>query len=174
MLSKDPQFRKLKIRGAGLIGSASYWLAPDHLLIVTIDGYTERYRRIYFRDIQAIIIRRTSTWIWLTVALSALTIVAGILPMSTGEIEGLISGGIMVAGFGSGLAFNLIAGPTCSCRIVTAVQNRDLPHINRWRKANRLLEALQNEISRVQRPTPAASPEVPVEPISTASDQATA
>ncbi len=49
MLSKDPQFRKIKIKSRGVGGSATYWLGPDHLLIVTQDGYNERYRRIYYR-----------------------------------------------------------------------------------------------------------------------------
>lgn len=183
MLSKDSQFRRLKIRGGGLIGTASYWLGPDHLLIVTVDGYTERYRRIFFRDIQAIVIRRTTTWIWLTVALSALSLVGAVLPASTGAFEGMIVGSLILAGFGGGLIFNLIAGPTCTCRVITAVQNRDLPHLNRWKSANRLLEALQVEVNQVQRPiSEAPASETPVgestvqptvEPVLPATDQST-
>ena len=37
MLSQDPQFRKIKIKARGVGGSATYWLGPDHLLIVTQD-----------------------------------------------------------------------------------------------------------------------------------------
>src|SRR5882724_2221817 len=56
MLKKDPNFRRLKIGGAGLAGVSSLWLGPDHLLVVEIAGITEKYRRFYFRDIQAVIV----------------------------------------------------------------------------------------------------------------------
>ena len=37
------------------------WMARDHLLLVSRTGYTETYKRFYFRDIQAVIIRKTAT-----------------------------------------------------------------------------------------------------------------
>lgn len=171
MLSRDPQFRKLKIKARSAGGSATYWLGPDHLLIVTVDGYNERYRRIYFRDVQAIIIRRTSTWIWMAVVMSLLLILAGILPISTGQLEGYIFGGIMITVVGVILVAHLIAGPTCGCRVVTAVQNRDLPHLNRWKPASRLLEALQAEVNRVQQPAAQATSSDAVETAAPPTDQ---
>ena len=40
------------------------WLGDDHLLQVeSMGGYSETYKRFYFRDIQAIIVQRTRTWV---------------------------------------------------------------------------------------------------------------
>lgn len=150
MLSRDPNFRRIKLKARGLGGSATYWRGPDHLLIVTQDGYTERYRRIYFRDIQAVLIRRTSTWIWVMVCLITTLIVLGILPITVGNTIGYWFGGINLAIWSAFLTFHLIAGPTCGCRLVTAVQNRDLPHLSRWKQASRLFDALQPEVNRAQ------------------------
>lgn len=150
MLSRDPQFRSVKLKARGLGGSATYWLGPDHLLIVTQDGYSERYRRIYFRDIQAVLIRRTSTWIWIMVFLIGMLVVLGILPLTVGDPIGYWLGGINLGLWSAFLTLHLIAGPTCGCRLVTAVQNRDLPHLNRWKQAGRLLDALLPEVNRAQ------------------------
>lgn len=151
MLSQDPQFRKIKIKSRGVGGSATYWLGPDHLLIVTQDGYNERYRRIYYRDIQAVVIRRTSTWIWITVVLIGILIVMGLLPLTSGDVFGLWFGGINLGIWTTFLILHLVGGPSCGCRLVTAVQNRDLPHINHWKQASRLVGELQAEVNRVQR-----------------------
>ena len=37
-------------------GYASLWQGKDHLLSIDSSGYTEEYKRFYYRDIQAIII----------------------------------------------------------------------------------------------------------------------
>lgn len=151
MLSKDPSFRKVKIKARGAFGSASYWLGPDHLMIVLFEGYKERYRRIDYKDIQAITIRQTSAWILVMILIALALVGGGLLPMLSGTVEGLAIGGVVTTIFVIVLVAHLIAGPSCKCRIVTAVQNRDLPHINRWKAAGRLLEELQVEINRVQR-----------------------
>jgi hypothetical protein len=177
MLSKDPDFRKIKIRTAGLAGSATYWLGPDHLLVVTLDGYQERYRRIYYRDIQAVVIRRTNAWIYFAIALLGLLLLAGVLPFATGGFAAQIWGGGVV-GFGLiALVVHLIVGPSCECRLVTAVQNRNLPYLNRWKNATRLLDALEVEVNRVQRPvatsSPVAEPSTAAEPTVSDSDETT-
>lgn len=159
MLSQDPQFRKIKLKARGLGGSATYWLGPDHLLIVTQDGYSERYRRIYYRDIQALMIRRTSTWLWISAVLIGMLILMGLLPLTSGDVVGLWFGGINLGLWTIFLLCHLVSGPTCGCRLVTAVQNRDLPHVNHWKHASRLLAELQAEVNRVQRkPADASSP----------------
>src|SRR3990172_8730879 len=37
----------------------SLWLGEDHLLHVMNRGYTEEYKRFYYRDIQAVLVRQT-------------------------------------------------------------------------------------------------------------------
>ena len=43
--------------------SSNLWLGKDHLLLVESNGYSERYKRFYFKDIQALIIRKTKVGI---------------------------------------------------------------------------------------------------------------
>src|SRR5947208_2826726 len=65
----DVVYQKIPGRGmrrAGWVlttGKCCLWLAPDHLLAVETSGYTENYRRFFFRDIQAFTIQRTNHWL---------------------------------------------------------------------------------------------------------------
>src|SRR5213082_404842 len=45
-------------------GNSSLWLGKDHLLCIDTSGYTENYKRFYFRDIQALLIRKTGRRKW--------------------------------------------------------------------------------------------------------------
>src|SRR5438477_12551721 len=45
-------------------GNSSLWLGKDHLLCIDSNGYTENYKRFYFRDIQALLIRKTERRKW--------------------------------------------------------------------------------------------------------------
>src|SRR5881394_2305292 len=47
-------YRKIRGTGAGAFEYATLYAGPDHLLQVTSSGYSETYRRFYFRDIQSI------------------------------------------------------------------------------------------------------------------------
>ena len=52
-------FQKLPGRGLGWTGRGCLWLAGDHLLEATSAVVMERYRRFFFGEIRAIIVRRT-------------------------------------------------------------------------------------------------------------------
>ncbi len=54
--------RGLRYGGFRLFSRAicTLWMGADHLLLVDRTGYTESYKRFYFADIQAIVVRRTS------------------------------------------------------------------------------------------------------------------
>src|SRR5205085_1469887 len=66
--SKQNQIRYRRVRGLWRTGSLSrsaLFTADDHLLLCDYrTGFTERYKRFYFRDIEAIIIRKTSLWLY--------------------------------------------------------------------------------------------------------------
>ena len=51
---------------------ASLWVGKDHLLCIDTNGYTETYKRFYFRDIQAVILRKTVEWHIMSVILSVI------------------------------------------------------------------------------------------------------
>lgn len=168
MLKDDPNYRRLKLRTTGILSSASYWMGKDHLLIVVLDGYRENYRRIYFRDIQSILLRRTNGWLFFGAGCLLMALLLGALPLSAGDAVGYWMGGINLAIWLPALAVDLAMGPTCRCRLTTAVQSRDLPAIGRWRQAERLLEQLVPEIQRAQQsfagaPEAAARESAPVE-----------
>src|SRR5947208_5263032 len=69
----EKEYKRLtraRVRSSFAVISAarsSLWLGADHLLCVDSTGYTETYKRFYFRDIQAITICRTArrkVWNW--------------------------------------------------------------------------------------------------------------
>src|SRR5258706_16109827 len=49
--------------GIVTISRSSLWLGKDHLLVIETNGYTESYKRFYFRDLQAIILWKTNRWL---------------------------------------------------------------------------------------------------------------
>src|SRR6185503_15449364 len=52
-------YRRLPGRGMAVLQHARVYQGPDHLLQVVSTGYSEIYKRFYFRDIQAISIHKT-------------------------------------------------------------------------------------------------------------------
>jgi hypothetical protein len=138
------------------------WLGDDHLLQVeSAGGYSENYKRFYFRDIQAIVIRKTKNWFAWNVVLAFLTASALILVLSTmpktppsrwtgGEIAGGVFLGMIVAVFGLLFLINFLNGPTCSCRLKTAVHEEELPSLRRYRRAVKVLARIKPLIETAQ------------------------
>src|SRR4051812_8257357 len=171
ILRRDPKFRALKVGGYGLMGSASYWLTADHLLIVSTGSYTESYRRFYFTDMQAVICqqnRKTKAW---SIGVGAFAGVNVILSLAfyfqTRE-------GLVFLGFGLPfllsailLLVNVLRGPSCAAHITSAVQTVPLPYVQRWRKAQKLVNELSARVSAVQtgsRPAPEQTAAEPAHP----------
>ncbi len=133
---------------------ARLYQGPDHLLQVVSTGYSEVYKRFYFRDIQAIIIQKThwgKIWngIW-----AFFTAMFGLpaFDMSGGQA---IAMGSVGACFGLFLIGNIVLGPTCACFVRTAVQTERLSPVTRSRTARRflkrirlLIDSLQGSLSR--------------------------
>ncbi len=176
MLRDDPSYRKLKVGGTGAFGSASYWLAGDHLLIVILNGYIENYRRFLFSDIQALVVRRTRLQYVYGFAFAFLAI-AGMLglleilsaqslrALNTGSLVGVAILALLTAVM-LGLVFvNWALGPTCVVQLRTAVQTATLPHLARWRKAQNLLDALAPLVIAAQEPQPTSEPPVDSPPV---------
>jgi hypothetical protein len=174
MLRNDPNYRRLKVGGIGLMSASSFWLGQDHLLIVEVSNYVENYRRFYFQDVQAVIIQETRTRLWLSIglALGALFLVVLFILQQWGlDSPNLIAAGIFLglAGLtGVLLLLNFAGGPSCAVKVQTAVQTQRLPNLRRRRKAAKLLEALEPLIVAAQSapaaPAPAAAAETPSEP----------
>jgi hypothetical protein len=136
-------------------------VGPDHLLSVTRIWMNEDYKRFYFRDIQAITLDKNNSaplrnWILGTFAFISFALFGVIgthsaRPWSPAPfIAGAIIGGVFMVL----LLVNLLRGPTCNCKLRTAVQIEELPSLGRIRVAGKaiailkpLIEAVQGEIS---------------------------
>src|SRR5205823_8393660 len=138
---KQNQIRYRRVRGVRrtlTLSRAALFSADDHLLLCDYrSGFTERYKRFYFRDIEAIIIRKTNGWLfwimaWILIGLIFLMIgtSASWNKWVTLAIEGTC--GLFVLR-------NLIRGPSCRVHIQTAVQTDALPMFKRVRKTRRVL-----------------------------------
>lgn len=133
MKSPSPTFRRLPGRGLSWAGGARLWLADDHLLEVNSLLISERYRRFFFQDITALVIRRTKVrFVWNIVHGSLSgggALVAGALwwgGASTSQ-EGLqvtlwvfaVIVGTVAVFFLILLFLNILLGPTCVCHLRT-------------------------------------------------------
>jgi len=159
----------------------SLWLGHDHLLFIDSNGYTENYKRFYFRDIQAFtlgISKRRLVWnlvLGILTAICLMVWLADIFSISpTKSVGGIITGVLLTLLFAVPLLFNNLLGPTCSCQIKTAVQSEELPSLNRLRRARRVLARLRPFIIEAQggfqnpvaiatqaSPAPVASSDIP-------------
>jgi hypothetical protein len=128
----------------------SLYLADDHVLAVDSNGFSEDYRHFYFSDIQGILTRRTrrgGTWSIILALMVACSLMGALFL----EKEALriffwvLSGAFLVL-----LLVNAFRGPTCVCHILTAVQEDQLPSLNRLRVAHKVVRTLRDAIERVQ------------------------
>ncbi|HPO15336.1 MAG TPA: hypothetical protein PLI09_17970 [Candidatus Hydrogenedentes bacterium] len=137
------------------------YLGPDHLLVLRRRFFTETAHRFYFSDIQAITVQRTTNAVTANAVLfllCALTLgVLGLYPFSGGMILlGDFSFGeellliLACAGFGLGLALNILLGPACVTELITAVSREPLPCLSRWGTAQRALALLVPRIETAQ------------------------
>src|SRR2546423_5604950 len=149
-MARSPKlYRRLPGRGLVAAQRVQLYEGPDHFLQVSSSGYSESYRRFYFRDIQAVTIRKThmgKVWIAIFGFLSA---VLGLPAFDIGGTAAIVMWSI--AGFFALLVIsNLALGPTCACYIRTAVQTERLSAVTRIRTARRLLRRIRPLIEGVQ------------------------
>jgi hypothetical protein len=153
----DTLYRRLPGKGSrkgDLIGAlfsrCFLYLGPDHLLAVDNHGFSEDYRRFFFPDIQAIITRRTrrgAAWSVALALMTALSLTGALFP-ERGMVRiffWALSGGLFLS-----FVVNLIRGPTCVCHILTAVQEEQLPSLNRLRVAQKVIGILRPAIEKAQ------------------------
>jgi hypothetical protein len=149
MAKKEKEYQRLPGRRRTLTGTCTLWLGPDHLLRVDSHGYAENYKRFYYRDIQSIVLvptpRRQSFltgWAALGAPLATLALfLGGAWGISLGSLAGLAA--LM-------LAVTWLRGPTCECRLQTAVQTEVLPSLNLVRAASKALKRLLTRVEAVQ------------------------
>jgi len=128
----------------------SLYLGDDHILAVDNHSFSEDYRRFYFSDIQAIITQKTKGGAVRSIVLAcmmgcSLTAALFLENESVRIFLWALSGGFLVF-----FSVNILKGPTCICHIMTAVQQDQLPSLNRLRVARRVIDTLRRAIEKVQ------------------------
>ena len=126
------------------------WRGEDHLLIVAWDGYREHYKRINYRDIQSIVVRRTSEALIANIVLGVLVLLFVALGLGVGDTVGMVILFVLAGIFGLILLVNLLQGTSCKCQLRTAVQAEDLHSLTRLPNARKTLDQLRPLITAAQ------------------------
>ena len=147
-------YQRLPGRCQSVTGRHRLWLGPDHLLAVANNGYSEDYKRFYFRDIQAIVIRKTGVGAMWNAVFGILAAV-GVTLMSIGWSQEWPAPGIAAIGVYVGLALlclaiNAARGPTCATHLRTAVQSERLHAFGRMRTARRSVARIRQDVEAAQ------------------------
>jgi hypothetical protein len=129
------------------------WDGRDHLLVVNRSGFTERYRRFRYKDLQAL-----QTWETPDGRITAFLL--AILALGFAMVAVLTFGEALTAGVTGGiavlmavlLAWHLRRGATCRTRICTAVQTVELRSLVRSRAIEKTLPILRQRIGEAQGP----------------------
>jgi len=152
----DPDYHRLtRAKSRSMFGfvatsRSSLWVGRDHLLQIDTTGYTETYKRFYFRDIQALVLCKTDTWLFHAVVFAALASLFGLIAFFGGNPIAAWIFGSVAGVFALCLLFDLVAGPTSRSYLRTAVQKEMLVSLNRLRRTRRVFERLRPLITTAQ------------------------
>jgi len=136
-------------------GRQTLWIAPDHLLSLETRVESEKYRRFYFRDIEAFIVRRTArrqvwNWTFLILAVAGAAPFLAVWQRNPDQTAWLVTA-VGVGAFWLGLVLgNTLRGPTCAVHIRTAVQIEHLPSLGRMWTFEKVLARLKPLIEEAQ------------------------
>lgn len=142
-------YRRLPGRGTALAHWVRLYRGPDHLLQVSSTGFTENYRRFYFRDIQGFVIEKKywhHAWSAFWLGLALIFLVPALLTSGVGFVVLVSIGGTFLMG----LLLNVALGTSCACYVQTAVQTEKLPTLKRVRSARKFLNRIQPVIASAQ------------------------
>ena len=150
-------YRRLPGRGRKSAGfltltapTSTLWLGADHVLTVDSYGAAEDYRRFYFREIQAIAVRKTRTLLWVS-ALQAAVMASFVWAALAIGRESAVFFGILAALDAVFLLVHLARGTTCRTYVVTRVGREELAALRRTRQARRVLEVVRPLVVAAQR-----------------------
>jgi hypothetical protein len=128
----------------------SLWLGSDHLLLVERNGYSETYKRFYFADIQAFIMRKTASAKITTSVTAVLALLFSLWGLGVTNLPGRVTLWIMGGCFALFSLINLLQGPSCVMHIQTAVQREQIPSWGRVRVARKGLARIRQHLHDAQ------------------------
>ncbi|MFB3890869.1 MAG: hypothetical protein ACE15C_02470 [Phycisphaerae bacterium] len=155
MAAQEHGYRR--IPGAGLLAawaSTTAWLGADHVLVAVRSVFTETYKRFYLRDVQAVVVRRTSDYTaWTILSLMGIVGMFAVLWATEGHIATLAIMLVLVGAF----VANMAAGPTCQVFFKTAAGLQHVPTIGRMRNAEVFVASIKPLVQASQAAAPAAA-----------------
>jgi len=162
-------YRRLPGRSFSLLHGDTAWIGEDHVLAVRAQPGSDAYRRFYFRDIEAIIVRPTSARLWTNVVLLGLTAIMALYGLVLVSSAGMFRETTIEFGLGAVvplvlIVINFVRGPTCELRIQTAVQSERVMALSRSAKAWQAVEVLRPLILQAQEAEAAAAVAARTEP----------
>jgi hypothetical protein len=128
-------------------------MGDDHLLLVESSGYTEQYKRLHFKDIQAVIIRETSRKRDLSVLFAALAFLSAtpaLIHLDVLDSPFSFMGILFSVLFLTALLVNILRGATCACSVQMPLATHELPSLRRHQHVEILLDRLKPQVERVQ------------------------
>lgn len=154
MTAGQKAYKRLPGRGVRIYRQ-SLWLGSDHLLSVINRGYSEDYKRFYFRDVRAIQIRRTGLYRFLNLTMGLLLLfcltiqlLAKIAWEWSDAAQLVFASCTAIAALT--LLLNFLLGPTCEVHLYTAVHTERLTALVRMRTAQKAMALLRARIESVQ------------------------
>jgi hypothetical protein len=132
-----------------LIGYHELWLGYDHLLYIFSRFGVEDYKRFYFKDIQAVITRKTVNGKIQNLILSVFCILFFLMAL-------YLKGGWSVFSWSMAglmtifLVINWLRGPTCVSHLQTAVQTEKLHSLYRLKAAIKIMNRLRLLVEKAQ------------------------
>ena len=147
--TEEIRYRRVRgLRATLTLSHSALFTAPDHLLLCDYrSGFTERYKRFYFRDIEAVIIRKTQNWM-VSMAMWAIAAFVFFLIATATHWNRFLQ--VMEAICALFFLRNLIRGPSCRTHVQTAVQTDALPMLKRVRQTQRVLRSVFALIAQAQ------------------------
>jgi len=127
------------------------YTAPDHLLVVQSSGYTEEYRRVFFRDIRSIDIRPSQAQMGNAIVSGLFLLFFGLMAWVFHPTAFLILASPFVLWF----IINLALGPSVYCYVTTSVQALKLPAPRRRGKVARFVTFVREQAALSQAAAPA-------------------
>ena len=160
-MSATTNYQRRPGRGNQLSGYYRLYRGDDHLLQVAFAGFSERYKRFYFRDIQAFVVTPSNAWV-VTLSICAIGFILMLLSaFAIGDTVGYGVFGTLAGFFLIATVWQTIAGQSCRCYVRTAVQMELLPSVSSLRRATRLMAVLQPLIAVSQTPLASAESQSP-------------
>lgn len=159
MIMDETRVHYEKLVGSrGGVGSRfSLWLGPDHVLLVEANMMTERYQRVWLRDLQGFLVRPHREARWATgVGAGAMLLFGALALLNPGGSAVLFW--VFFGLFSPVLIYGLFFARTRVFYAITAVQRAEWPNVARRRHVEKLLARLEPLVRAAQATEPSPGP----------------